>query len=91
MPQLQTAAQTNLQLWPCPIETLTQTGRRALSSSTERREERGAGKKDFIEALKVLDGELSKKKLFGGERIGFVDICLIGFYSWFSAYEKLAT
>uniref|UniRef100_A0A7N0TE96 Glutathione S-transferase n=1 Tax=Kalanchoe fedtschenkoi TaxID=63787 RepID=A0A7N0TE96_KALFE len=51
-------------------------------------EEQEAGKKDFIESIKVLEAELGDKKFFGGERIGFVDVCLIGFYSWFSAFEK---
>lgn len=50
-------------------------------------EEQEAGKKDFIEVLKVLEGELGEKPYFGGDNFGFVDIALIGFYSWFYAYE----
>ncbi|PHT43691.1 hypothetical protein CQW23_17716 [Capsicum baccatum] len=50
-------------------------------------EEQEAGKKDFIEVLKVLEGELGDKPYFGGDNFGYLDIALIGFYSWFYAYE----
>ncbi|XP_071912565.1 probable glutathione S-transferase parC [Coffea arabica] len=46
-----------------------------------------AAKKEFIEALKVLEGELGDKPYFGGEEFGYVDVALIPFYSWFHAYE----
>ncbi|KAG7597333.1 Thioredoxin-like superfamily [Arabidopsis suecica] len=51
-------------------------------------EEHEAGKKEFIEILKTLESELGDKTYFGGETFGYVDIALIGFYSWFEAYEK---
>ncbi|CAF2206124.1 unnamed protein product [Brassica napus] len=42
---------------------------------------------DFIEK-KILQTELGDKPYFGGNKFGFVDIVLIGFYCWFPAYEK---
>uniref|UniRef100_A0A1J3GHJ6 Glutathione S-transferase n=1 Tax=Noccaea caerulescens TaxID=107243 RepID=A0A1J3GHJ6_NOCCA len=51
-------------------------------------EEQEAGKKEFIESLKILEAELGDKPYFGGVDFGYVDIGLIGFYSWFHAYEK---
>ncbi|VVA91616.1 unnamed protein product [Arabis nemorensis] len=51
-------------------------------------EEQEAGKKEFIEMLRTLEAELGDKVYFGGETFGYVDIALIGFYSWFEAYEK---
>ncbi|KAL2247409.1 UNVERIFIED_CONTAM: putative glutathione S-transferase parC [Sesamum indicum] len=57
---------------------------------TTKGEELESGKKDFIEILKVLEGELGDKPYFGGEDFGFVDVALIPFYSWFNAYETCA-
>ena len=54
---------------------------------TTKGEELEAGKKEFIEAFKILEGELGDKPYFGGEIFGFVDLSLIPFYSWFIAYE----
>ncbi|CAK9151804.1 unnamed protein product [Ilex paraguariensis] len=51
-------------------------------------EEQEAAKKEFIEILKVLEGELGDKPYFGGETFGLTDISLIGYYCWFYAYEK---
>jgi len=53
-------------------------------------EEQEAGKKDFIEILKTLESELGDKPYFSGDDFGYVDIALIGFYTWFPAYEKFA-
>ncbi|KAI3443092.1 Ubiquitin thioesterase OTU1 [Psidium guajava] len=49
-----------------------------------------AAKEEFIEGLKVLEGELGDKAYFGGEKFGYVDVSLIPFYSWFYALETLA-
>ncbi|CAH2037217.1 unnamed protein product [Thlaspi arvense] len=51
-------------------------------------EEQEAGAKEFIEMLKTLESELGDKVYFGGETFGYVDIALIGFYSWFDVLEK---
>ncbi|KAJ6980240.1 glutathione S-transferase isoform X1, partial [Populus alba x Populus x berolinensis] len=52
-------------------------------------EEQEAAKKDFIDSLKLMEGELGDKPYFGGETIGYVDIALVPFYSWFYAYETI--
>ncbi|KAF3443060.1 hypothetical protein FNV43_RR16981 [Rhamnella rubrinervis] len=54
---------------------------------TTKGEEREATKKEFIDVLKLLEGELGDKQYFGGADFGFVDLSLIPFYSWFHAYE----
>ncbi|KAL1223834.1 Glutathione S-transferase U19 [Cardamine amara subsp. amara] len=51
-------------------------------------EEQEAGKKEFIEILKTLETELGDKPYFAGDDFGYVDIALIGYYTWFPAYEK---
>ncbi|KAL0008936.1 hypothetical protein SO802_010438 [Lithocarpus litseifolius] len=54
---------------------------------TTKGEELEAGKKEFFETFKILEGELSDKPYFGGETFGFVDLSLVPFYSWFHAFE----
>ncbi|XP_010459289.1 PREDICTED: glutathione S-transferase U24 isoform X2 [Camelina sativa] len=44
--------------------------------------------KELIEILKTLESELGDKDYFGVETFGYVDIALIGFYSWFGVYDK---
>ncbi|ESQ27280.1 hypothetical protein EUTSA_v10019480mg [Eutrema salsugineum] len=51
-------------------------------------EELEANNKEFIDILKILESELGDKPYFGGHKFGFVDIVLIGFYSWFPEYQK---
>ncbi|KAK6922209.1 hypothetical protein RJ641_012716, partial [Dillenia turbinata] len=46
-----------------------------------------AGKKEFIECLKLLEGELGDRPYFGGDTFGYVDVALVPFYSRFGAYE----
>ncbi|XVF79338.1 hypothetical protein PTKIN_Ptkin14bG0213500 [Pterospermum kingtungense] len=53
-----------------------------------RGEEHAAAKKEFIESLKLLEGELGNKPYFGGENLGYVDVVFVPCYSWFYAYEK---
>ncbi|KAA8550446.1 hypothetical protein F0562_002130 [Nyssa sinensis] len=59
-------------------------GKRILMSKAEVQE---AGEKEMIECLKLLEGELGDKKYFGGESLGFLDIALVPYYSWFYSYE----
>lgn len=59
-------------------------GKRIWSTKGEQQEE---AKKDLLEALKVLEGELGDKPYFGGQTFGYLDLALITFYSWFYAYE----
>ncbi|KAF3683923.1 putative glutathione S-transferase-like [Capsicum annuum] len=46
--------------------------------------------KEFINCLKVLEGELGDKPYFNGENFGLVDMAFIPFYSWFPVYKKLS-
>ncbi|KFK42221.1 hypothetical protein AALP_AA2G227000 [Arabis alpina] len=55
---------------------------------TTKGEELEATNKEFIELLKTVQSELGDKPYFGGDKFGFIDILMIGFYSWFPAYEK---
>ncbi|XP_050147893.1 probable glutathione S-transferase isoform X5 [Malus sylvestris] len=55
---------------------------------TTKGEEYDAAKKDFLDCIGVLEGELGNKPFFGGETLGFVDVALVPFYSWFLVYEK---
>ncbi|XP_030449970.1 probable glutathione S-transferase [Syzygium oleosum] len=50
-------------------------------------EEQEAGKKEFIESLKLVESELGDEPFFGGKKFGFLDISIIGYYSWFYSYE----
>ncbi|XP_042499585.1 probable glutathione S-transferase [Macadamia integrifolia] len=59
-------------------------GRKTCMSKGEETE---AAKKELIESLKVLEGELGEKPYLGGEKFGYVDLCLIPYYSWFYSYE----
>ncbi|KAK4253462.1 hypothetical protein QN277_010130 [Acacia crassicarpa] len=57
-------------------------------SWTTKGEEQEAAKKDFIECLKLLEQQLGDKPYFGGDNLGYVDVAIVPFYSWFEAYEK---
>lgn len=54
---------------------------------TKKGEEQEAAKKEFIEALVLLEGELGDKPYFGGDNFGFLDVAFITFYCWFHTYE----
>nr|GMD90297.1 probable glutathione S-transferase [Ipomoea batatas] len=45
-------------------------------------------KEEQIDNLKVLERELGEKLYFGGESIGFLDLVLVTYYTWFLAFEK---
>lgn len=65
---------------------LYENGRNIWTTTGEKQE---PAVKEFIDCLKLLEGELGDKPYFGGETLGFVDVALIGFYSWFYAYETI--
>ncbi|KAL5731736.1 glutathione transferase [Ranunculus cassubicifolius] len=44
---------------------------------------------EFLENLKLLEGELGDQAYFGGESFGYLDVALIQFYSWFYTIEYL--
>ncbi|KAJ1376730.1 Glutathione S-transferase, C-terminal-like [Sesbania bispinosa] len=50
-------------------------------------EEHEAGKKELISIFKQLEETLGDKPFYGGDTFGFVDLCLIPFYSWFYTFE----
>ncbi|KAI7741426.1 hypothetical protein M8C21_031154 [Ambrosia artemisiifolia] len=54
---------------------------------TKKGEEHESSRKEFMDCLKLLEGELGDKPYFGGETFGYLDVSLIPFYSWFQAYE----
>ncbi|KAI9086923.1 hypothetical protein K1719_031084 [Acacia pycnantha] len=60
-------------------------GRRAWTTKGEEQE---AAKKEFIECLKLLEQQLGDKPYFGGDSLGYLDVVIVPFYSWFEAYEK---
>ncbi|KAG2372422.1 glutathione S-transferase [Vigna angularis] len=64
-------------------------GRKILSTS--KAEEREVGKKELIEALKVLEEQLGEKSYFGGDDLGFLDIAVVPFYTWFKSYETFGS
>lgn len=51
-------------------------------------EDQVAAKKELLEHFKTLETELGDKPYYGGEIFGFVDIALMGYYSWFKTMEK---
>ncbi|KAG5551441.1 hypothetical protein RHGRI_009759 [Rhododendron griersonianum] len=67
------------------IDEIYDASRKVWTSKTA--EDLEAGKKELIDYLKVLEGELGDKPYFGGETFGYVDVSLVPFYSWFYAWE----
>ncbi|GAY48233.1 hypothetical protein CUMW_110170 [Citrus unshiu] len=59
-------------------------GKRIWSGKGEDQE---AAKKEMIGFLKNMEAELGDKHFFGGESIGFVDVALVPFTTWFYTYE----
>ncbi|CAI0409406.1 unnamed protein product [Linum tenue] len=46
------------------------------------------GKKELVDSLKLMESQLGDKPYFGGEELGYVDIALVPYYSWFYTYEQ---
>ncbi|XVF41530.1 hypothetical protein PTKIN_Ptkin01aG0286700 [Pterospermum kingtungense] len=51
------------------------------------KEDQEEAKEELMQTLKTLEGVLGDKLYFGGERIGFVDVALVPFTSWFYTYK----
>ncbi|KAF4380607.1 probable glutathione S-transferase parA [Cannabis sativa] len=62
-------------------------GKRVWKSKGDEQE---AVKKEFIENLKTLEGELGDKLYFGGDKFGLVDLALVPITSWFYSFEICA-
>ncbi|KAF8042342.1 hypothetical protein BT93_A0842 [Corymbia citriodora subsp. variegata] len=73
--------------WADYVDKIFPVGRTAWLSTGDTQE---AAKKEYIEGLKSLEGELGDKAYFGGERFGYVDVSLIPLSNSFYALEKLA-
>ncbi|XP_022744119.1 probable glutathione S-transferase parA [Durio zibethinus] len=58
-------------------------GRRIVAGKEDQEE----AKEELMQCLKTLEGELGDKLYFGGESIGYVDVALVPFTSWFYTYE----
>ncbi|PON42707.1 S-crystallin [Trema orientale] len=59
-------------------------GRRMWASKGQ---DQQAAKEEFLESLRLLEGELGDKAYFGGENFGLLDIALIPFSCRFYTYE----
>ncbi|KAJ0082254.1 hypothetical protein Patl1_12325 [Pistacia atlantica] len=62
-------------------------GRKTWRTRDENQEE---AKREFVKILNRLEDELGEKPFFGGETVGFVDICLVPHYCYFHTYEILS-
>ena len=51
------------------------------------KEDQDEAKEELMQGLKTVEGELGDKLYFGGESIGYVDVALAPFISWFYTYE----
>ncbi|KAJ7959940.1 Glutathione S-transferase [Quillaja saponaria] len=49
--------------------------------------EQEEAKKQFMEGLKTLEGEIGEKAYFGVEEFGFVDSALVPITFWFYTYD----
>ncbi|XVF30298.1 hypothetical protein REPUB_Repub16aG0044700 [Reevesia pubescens] len=51
------------------------------------KEDQEVAKQELMQCFKTLEGELGDKLYFGGDSIGFVDVALLPFTSYFYTYE----
>lgn len=52
------------------------------------REEWDEGEKELMDCLKKLEQVLGERPYFGGGTLGYLDVVLGGFCSWFCAYDE---
>ncbi|XP_051134797.1 probable glutathione S-transferase isoform X2 [Andrographis paniculata] len=46
-----------------------------------------ANRKEFIRVLKLFEAELGEKPYFGGQSLGFLDVALAVYCTWFQVFE----
>ncbi|XP_021281747.1 probable glutathione S-transferase parA [Herrania umbratica] len=51
------------------------------------KEDQEEAKEELMKILKTMEGELGDKLYFGGDSIGYVDVALVPFTSWFYTFE----
>ncbi|CAI0440779.1 unnamed protein product [Linum tenue] len=66
------------------VDEMYDTGRKLW---TTKGDEHKSATEEFIGYLKTLEAELGDKPYFGGEKMGYVDVTMIPFYSWFHTFE----
>nr|XP_043621524.1 probable glutathione S-transferase parC [Erigeron canadensis] len=57
---------------------------------TSKEDDQEVAKKEFVDSLKVLEGQLGDKPYLIGESFGYADIAMIPFSWWFNTLEKIA-
>ncbi|XP_048130917.1 probable glutathione S-transferase parA [Rhodamnia argentea] len=49
--------------------------------------EQEAARKEVVDGLKAMEGELGEKPFFGGDKLGLVDLVLLSYSCWFHTFE----
>ncbi|XP_058071512.1 glutathione S-transferase 3-like [Magnolia sinica] len=77
----------NARFWADYIDKKIYPSASGILKNINKGEAQEASKKELMECLKLLEGQLKEKPFFGGDTFGFVDIALITFSGWFHIYK----